>query len=95
MSYKITITKTEVETKIVRGEYTKTGEREEEGDYSKEIKMVPSFGYAPDRENEVKTITDVYEQVVEELDVGSLVKFINTPMVKFVMNDDGSATEVK
>lgn len=85
MSFKITIEQTTIVTKIVRGEHTIIGEEQEEAKFKhyqesgekQPIIMKKLYGYAPDREDEVKKEVKVFEQVVEELNLSAVIKAIN------------------
>ena len=78
MSYKITIEETKVETKLVRGAHVQVGEHQEEDKYSTDkIVMVAEYGYAPNREDEVSETKNIYEQVVEELNITDVINAVN------------------
>ena len=67
MPFKIMVTETKTETKLVRGEWV----------VLEVINGDEHRGYAPDREKEVKSDTEVYSQVVERLDLTSVIAAVN------------------
>ena len=77
MSYKITIEETVVETKMVRGAHVQIGEEMKEGFGGAEPYLAASYGYAPNREDEVKETKTIYEQVVDKLDITDVINAVN------------------
>jgi len=86
--YTITIEETTAETKLVQGEwmvvekrpYTKEESLDMSGLYNPEnIGHKEVRGYAPDREQEVVSTVKVYEQVVEDIDLVTVITAVNCP----------------
>jgi hypothetical protein len=77
MSYKITIEETTVETKMVRGEHVQIGEEMHEGYCNGKPYLTATYGYAPNREDEVKETKTIYEQVVDKLDITQVIGAVN------------------
>lgn len=68
MSYKITIEHNSNITQTTRGQYCVIG-KDEDGE--------SEYGYPPSYDEIVEKGITVYEQTVEELDVGSVIKAVN------------------
>jgi hypothetical protein len=77
IGYRITIKRIETATETVRGEWVKTGEKEEKGEYSETIKWVPTYAYAPSFEKETTRESVLLEQNVQSLDMAAVIKAVN------------------
>lgn len=78
--FEITIKEIKTETKIVRP-YTDAELSESEfyrqSDNGKKGETKPIYGYAPDREEDVKREVEILKQSVESVDLAAVIKAIN------------------
>jgi len=86
MPFQITITEKKVVTKMVRGGWEKLGETPvtkidlDKAAFSADKFDSPlknTYGYAPNREDDVEVEIEILKQTVEELDITKVIKAIN------------------
>lgn len=85
--FEITIKEIKTVTKLVRGEHTVIDERPYTDDELSDCGMYRAagkdgetkrvYGYAPDREEDVKIDREIFSQTVEDLDLPAVIKAIN------------------